>query len=233
MNEISLITGMTIAIVDDEPDLVELVSVTLRKNGFIPVGFNDAGALLKYLKSELPDMILLDLMLPDADGFDVCKYLKNDERYSDIPVIMLTAKAEESDKVLGLEIGADDYITKPFSPREMIARIRVVLRRKGNETKNDTTRTINDIEIDLQKYVVKSGGEKKELTTTEFKILKLLSERPGWVYTREQILEYLGVNDKGVLDRTVDVHIKNLREKLGESGKIIKNIRGVGYKIEA
>lgn len=171
-------------------------------------------------------------MLPDSDGFEICKYLKKDEKFSHIPVIMLTARTEEMDKVLGLELGADDYVTKPFSTRELVARVKAVLRRDEKVVKTQRTRIGDILEIDHQKYEVTVNGEKVELTSTEFRILKLLSERRGWVYSREQILDYLGAQEKGVLDRTVDVHIKNLREKLGIAGKFIKNIRGVGYKIE-
>ncbi len=221
-----------IAVVDDEPDIVELVSLNLQKSGFKVKSFNDAEGLMKFLKNNVPDLVILDLMLPDADGFEICKYLKKEDKFSNIPVIMLTARSEEMDKILGLELGADDYVTKPFSPRELVARVKVVLRRDDKSTKTHKLRIGNLLEIDEQKYEVSVEGSKVELTSTEFRILKLLSERKGWVYARDQILDYLGVQEKGVLDRTVDVHIKNLREKLGNAGKYIKNIRGVGYKLE-
>jgi DNA-binding response OmpR family regulator len=171
-------------------------------------------------------------MLPDADGFEICKYLKKEEKFANVPIIMLTARGDEMDKVLGLELGADDYITKPFSPRELTARIKAVLRREDKVFKTQKIKIGNILEIDLQKYETYVEGQKVELTSTEFRILKLLSERKGWVYARDQILDYLGVQEKGVLDRTVDVHIKNLREKLANAGKFIKNIRGIGYKLE-
>lgn len=221
-----------IAVVDDEPDINELLSIHFTKAGYKVKTFEDAGTLFRFLKSNTPDLFILDLMLPDADGFEICKYLKKDDKFSSIPVIMLTARVDEMDKVLGLELGADDYVTKPFSPRELVARVKAVLRR---DVKVDKTKIINIGEIltiDLQKYEVTIEGLKVELTTSEFKILKLLSERRGWVYSREQILDYLGVQEKGVLDRTIDVHIKNLRDKIGAASKFIKNIRGVGYKIE-
>lgn len=221
-----------VVIVDDEPDIVELLVINLKKNGFNAKGYNDAHNFIKSLKIEIPDLILLDLMLPDADGFEICKYLKREEKYSKIPVIMLTARSEEMDKIIGLEIGADDYITKPFSPRELVARVKAVLRRDDQQTSSSVIRISDSLLIDLQKYEVTSDDKKIELTTTEFKILRLLSEHKGWVYSREQILDYLGVSEKGVLDRTVDVHVKNLRDKLGESGKLIKNLRGIGYKLE-
>lgn len=221
-----------IAIVDDEPDILELLNLHLTRGGFKVRTFEDADALFKFLKTSIPDLVVLDLMLPDADGFEICKYLKKEEKFSSVPVIMLTARSDEMDKILGLELGADDYVTKPFSPRELVARIKAVLRRDDKLSKSQRLKIGEILEIDLQKYDVFVNKEKVELTSTEFRMLKLLSERKGWVYSRDQILDYLGVQDKGVLDRTVDVHIKNLREKLGEAGKFIKNIRGIGYKLE-
>ena len=221
-----------VIIVDDEPDIIELLTLHLTRTGFKVKSFEDADSMFKYIKTNHADLFILDLMLPDADGFEICKILKKDEKFSQIPIIMLTARSEEMDKVIGLEIGADDYITKPFSPRELVARVKVVLRRDEKSTKTQLIKVGEILEIDLQKYDVYVEGNKIDLTSTEFKILKLLSERKGWVYAREQILDHLGNYDKGVLDRTVDVHIKNLREKLGAAGKFIKNIRGVGYKLE-
>ena len=224
----------TIAIVDDEPDILELVSLNLKKAGFKTKEFLKSESFLGFIQKSDCDLVILDLMLPDADGFEICKLLKKNEKFAHIPVIMLTARGDEMEKILGLEIGADDYITKPFSPRELVARAKVVLRRddNGKSSKSNKVKIGNDVELDLLKYEVTVSGLKVELTSSEFKILKLITEKKGWVYSREQILETIGGNEKGVLDRTVDVHIKNLREKLGESGKYIKNIRGVGYKLE-
>lgn len=222
----------TIAAIDDEPDILELVKVNLEKAGFRVKDFPDAEKFFKYLKTEVPDLVLLDLMLPDADGYEICKYLRKEDKFSKIPIIMLTARSEETDKVLGLELGADDFVTKPFSPRELTARIKAVLRRDENVFKSNKVKIGGILEIDLQKYEVFIEGKKVELTSSEFKILVLLTERRGWVYSREQILDHLGGQMKGVLDRTVDVHIKNLREKLGPAGKFVKNIRGIGYKLE-
>lgn len=223
----------TIAIVDDEPDIVELVSIHLNKSGYKTAEFENGQEFFDYLKNNNVDLVLLDLMLPDSDGFEICKYLKLESDYSNIPVIMLTARSDETEKVLGLELGADDYVTKPFSPRELVARVKAVLRRNENTTDDVNKIYIGDsLVIDLNKYEVRINENKIELTSSEFKILNLISTKKGWVYSREQILNYLGVSDKGVLDRTVDVHIKNLREKLGDYGQFIKNIRGVGYKLE-
>jgi DNA-binding response OmpR family regulator len=222
----------TIAVIDDEPDILELVKVNLEKAGFRVKDFSNAEKFFRYLTTEIPDMVLLDLMLPDADGYDICKYLRKEDKFSKIPIIMLTARSEETDKVLGLELGADDFVTKPFSPRELTARIKAVLRRDDKVFKTNRIKIGEILEIDLQKYDVFVEGKKTELTSSEFKILTLLCERKGWVYSRDQILDYLGGQVKGVLDRTVDVHIKNLREKIGPAGRFIKNIRGIGYKLE-
>ena len=221
-----------VAIVDDEPDILELVIINLQKAGFKTRGFEDGNSFLDFLKEKLPDLVILDLMLPDIDGVDICKFMKKDKKYSGIPIIMLTAKTDETDRVLGLELGADDYITKPFSPRELAARVKAVLRR-GESSEQSHQISFGDILlIDIEKHEVYVERQKINLTATEFKILHLLTSRKGWVFSREQILNYLDENNKAVLDRTVDVHIKNLREKLGIAGSLIKNIRGIGYKIE-
>jgi two-component system phosphate regulon response regulator PhoB/two-component system alkaline phosphatase synthesis response regulator PhoP len=222
----------TIFVVDDEPDIIELVDLHLNKAGFRVKSFEVGIDMLSYLAKVIPDLIILDLMLPDYDGLELCKLLKKDDKYSHIPIIMLTARSDEMDRVLGLEIGADDYITKPFSTRELVARVKAVLRRDDKVSKVNKVNFNDLLEIDFLKYEVTVQGVKIDLTSTEFKILRLLAEKPGWVFSRESILDSLGVNEKGVLDRTVDVHIKNLREKLGSAGKLIKNIRGIGYKID-
>ncbi len=220
-----------IVVVDDEPDILELVVLHLTKSNFKVEKFLNSEDFLKFLSLKIPDLIILDLMLPDADGIEVCKYLRSKEDFKSIPIIILTARASETDKVLGLELGADDYVTKPFSPRELVARVKAVLRRK---TQNSGKKIkIGDILlIDLNRFEVFVESEKIDLTPTEFRILKILVSNKGWVFTRDQILEHLWGHDKVVLDRTIDVHIKNLREKLGKAKKFIKNVRGVGYKIE-
>jgi two-component system phosphate regulon response regulator PhoB/two-component system alkaline phosphatase synthesis response regulator PhoP len=225
--------GKLVVIVDDEPDILDLVSLHLERANFRVRGYENASSFFKFLEKETPDLVVLDLMLPDADGFEICKYMKGDERLSAIPIVMLTAKAEETDKILGLELGADDYVTKPFSPKELVARVKAVLRRqqKGEESKKQI-RVGEILAIDLEKYQVKVNGKPAELTSTEFRILKLLSSKRGWVFSRDQILDYLWGNEKVVLDRTVDVHIRNLRSKLGPARRYIKNVRGIGYKVE-
>ena len=223
--------AQVIAALDDEPDLLELLKVNLRKAGYRFEGFQEAEGLYRYLSREKPHLILLDLMLPGTDGLEVCRHIRRTEGLADIPIIMLTARGDESDKVVGLELGADDYVTKPFSVKELVARIHAVLRRPGG---GETARriVIGPLVIDLDKFEVIAGGAKADLTATEFKILQLLASRPGWVFTRDQILDFLWGQEKAVIDRTVDVHIRNLREKLGEAGSLIKNIRSVGYKLE-
>ncbi|GAB5466388.1 MAG: response regulator transcription factor [Candidatus Kapaibacteriales bacterium] len=228
-----MIAKKTVGIVDDEPDILELVTINLEKAGYSVKGFDNASEFLETLPDSSFDLLILDIMLPDYDGFELCKLIKGNPQYSDTPVIMLSAKSEEMEKVFGLEIGADDYVTKPFSPRELVARVKAVIRRDQKTSKADIIKVGDLLEIDNQKYEIKVAGVKIDLTSSEFKIIKLLSEKKGWVYDREQILNFLGGGERGVLDRTVDVHIKNLREKLGEAGQYVKNIRGVGYKLEA
>jgi two-component system phosphate regulon response regulator PhoB/two-component system alkaline phosphatase synthesis response regulator PhoP len=221
-----------IAVVEDEPDIAQLVSSHLQKEGFKVERFPDAGSFLKGLSKHTPDLILLDLMLPDADGLEICKFMKKKEEWQTIPVIILTAKGEETDKIVGLELGADDYVTKPFSLKELTARIKAVLRRPITEPALKKIEIGGALVIDLTKHQVSYRKQLIDLTSTEFKILTLLASRPGWVFSRDQILDGLWGQEKIVLDRTIDVHIKNLREKLGEGSRYVKNIRGVGYKLE-
>lgn len=221
-----------IAVVDDEPDIVELVSIHLKKARFEVMPFTDASSFMMALNKQAPDLIILDLMLPDADGMDICKHLKSKDTLSSIPIIMLTARSEETDKIIGLELGADDYVTKPFSPRELVARVKAVLRRKTKRGgKKITVGKI--LHIDPGRYDVTVDGKQVALTSTEFRLLYILAQRIGWVYSRNQLLNALWGEDKTVIDRTIDVHINHLREKLGKAGAFIKNVRGIGYKLEA
>jgi len=224
-----------IFIVEDEAEIATLLKITLEKEKYKVRQFENATNFLSEVskKKEIPSLVILDLMLPDLDGFEVCKFLKRDDVYQKIPVIMLTAKSEEMDKVLGLEIGADDYITKPFSINELKARIKAVLRRQENvEIQTQSIRMIEGYKVDFNRLEVSKDGEKIELTTTEFKILDLLSKKRGWVYSREQIINYLWGHEKYPTERTIDVHINNLRKKLPDLSKKIVNVRGVGYKLE-
>lgn len=222
-----------IAVVDDEPDILALVRLHLERAGFRVEAFERAEPFLDFVNRASPHLVVLDLMLPDADGLEICKYLRGDERFAGIPIIMLTAKGEETDRILGLELGADDYITKPFSPRELVARVKAVLRREKGSSGADAALQIGGmLTIDPGKHRVRFKNKAIDLTSTEFKILYLLASRKGWVFTRDQILDFLWGREKAVLDRTVDVHIKHLREKLGDAAVFIKNVRGVGYKLE-
>ncbi len=221
-----------IYIVDDEPDIVEMISFHLERSGFMARGFYNGHDLFTSLQKAIPSLIILDLMLPDEDGIEICKKLKKDDKLSHIPVIMVTARGEESDKVLGLEVGADDYITKPFSPNELVARVRAILRRyKGDEDRKTLT-IAQDFFIDQERHETYVSGKKVDLTVTEFRILSLLASKAGVVFSREQILEHLWGNEKMVIDRTIDMHIKNTRKKLQGASRYIKNVRGIGYKVE-
>jgi DNA-binding response OmpR family regulator len=223
--------AQVIAALDDEPDILELLKVSLDKAGYRFEGFLEAEGLYRYLAREKPHLLLLDLMLPGTDGLEVCRHIRRTEGLADIPIIMLTARGDESDKVVGLELGADDYVTKPFSVKELVARIHAVLRRPaGGEASRRIV--VGALVIDLDKFEVTADGAKVDLTATEFKILQLLASRRGRVFSRDQILDFLWGQEKAVIDRTIDVHIRNLREKLGPAGSLIRNIRGVGYKLE-
>ncbi|MEK6795453.1 MAG: response regulator transcription factor [Spirochaetota bacterium] len=224
--------GTIIAIVEDDRDIRELVDMTLTKANFTVKPFANGDDFMRYLRTAIPACCILDLMLPDMSGIDICKSMRSDERTGNIPIIMLTAKSEESDKVLGLELGADDYMTKPFSTRELTARVKAVLRRRALAEEKNIVRTVDNITIDTEKFEVSAAGKRIELTTTEFKILDLLTERPGAVCSRNRILDHLWGNEKATTDRAVDVHIMNLRTKLGRVGDRIRNIRGVGYKFQ-
>ncbi len=223
----------TIAIVEDEQDIAELILINLQKAGFKASTFHDGESLFSFLsRNQIPGLILLDIMLPDMDGLEICRLLKKNPDFSSIPIIFLTAKGEEVDKIVGLELGADDYITKPFSPKELVARIKAVLRRRDMPDDADKKKIIiKNIIIDPGKYEVFIENKKVELTLTEFKILYLLASKKEYTFTREQILEYLWGNEKAVIDRTIDVHIKHLRGKMGKYSGMIKNIRGVGYRL--
>ncbi|MBN2346510.1 MAG: response regulator transcription factor [Candidatus Aminicenantes bacterium] len=227
-------TKRLIAVVDDELDILELIQLHLSRAGFAVKSFAAARPLLRYLEKQLPDLLVLDLMLPDGDGLDICQALKRDVRTRALPILILTAKGDKPEIVLGLEFGADDYMVKPFSPPELVARVRAVLRRSlsaGPEEKG-IIRVGDMLVIDPGRHSAVVGGQPVILTSTEFSILLILSRNPGWVFSRERILDTLWGDEKAVIDRTIDVHIRHLREKLGPAGSLIKNIRGVGYKIE-
>ena len=222
-----------IAIVDDDSAILSTLTKFLTMDGYKAKGFSNADSLFAFLEKEEPDLIILDLMLPGMNGFQICKKLREKDRTANTPIIILSGRSEEADKISGLDFGADDYVVKPFSMDELSARIRAVLRRRSPETGEGKVIEVgNTVTMDLQKYLVTVGGEEIDLTPTEFKILELLSSRKGQVFTRERILDYLWGEEKVVVERTIDVHIRHLREKLGKSGDMIKNVRGIGYKLE-
>ena len=223
-----------ILVVYDEKDILNLVEYNLKKEGYQVTCVETGEEALQSATSSLPDLILLDLMLPGVDGIDVCKILKQDTNTAQIPIIMLTAKGEESDIVTGLEMGADDYITKPFSPRVLMARIKTRLRREKQKiVKNDhQTLRIHDITIDPGKHKVHLEGKELDLTYSEFRLLQIFAQRPGWVFSRYQIVDAIRGDDYPVTERAVDVQIVGLRKKLGEYGKMIETVRGVGYRFK-
>ena len=224
-----------ILIVDDEPDIVELLSYNLEKEKFSIVKAYDGEAALGLVRSEKPDLMILDLMLPKMNGLDVCKAVRRNPETANLPIIMLTAKGEEIDKIIGLEIGADDYITKPFSVKELIARVRALLRRlHDNDNKLGKEEFIyKELAINYASCLVQIGGKKVTLSPTELKLLFFLSRNPGRVYSRNQILDHVWGDDTFITDRAVDVHIRRLRsqiEKDMENPHYILTVRGFGYK---
>jgi two-component system phosphate regulon response regulator PhoB len=219
-----------ILVVDDEPDVLELVEFNLRHAGFEVVRAEDGQEALKQARLQVPDLILLDVMLPEVDGLEVCKLLRRDAATRAIPVIMLTAKAAEIDRVLGLELGADDYVTKPFSPRELVLRVRKLLGRRAGADEALEHFSCGDLVIDLARHQVTVKGQRVDLTATEFKLLATLAQRRGRVQSREQLLRDVWAYDNVIDTRTVDTHMRRLREKLGSAAAYLDTVRGVGYR---
>jgi len=223
----------SILAVDDEEDILELLRYNLSREGYRVTPATTGEEAVRLALSLLPDLILLDLLLPGMDGLEVCRRLKADARTRSIPLIMLTAKGEEADIVAGLELGADDYVTKPFSPRVLLARIRTVLRRRSAEVPADTTPLkYKDLSINPGRHEVLLAGQPLDLTVTEFQLLHLLTQRPGWVFTRSQMVQVVHGGDFAVTERSVDVHIVGLRKKLGAFGKFLETVRGIGYRLK-
>ncbi len=218
-----------ILVVDDEPRIVRLLRAYLEKAGFQVVVAYDGREAMAAFRHEKPNLVILDLMLPELDGFEICKIVRKE---SDAPIIMLTARIDEDDRVLGLELGADDYVTKPFSPREVVARVKAVLRRVQGDRRKTPIR-VGDLELDPESYTVTLRGEPVTLTPTEFELLHTLMDQPGRVFTRLQLLEQLQGYAYEGYERTIDAHIKNLRKHLGDSprnSRYILTVHGVGYK---
>jgi phosphate regulon transcriptional regulator PhoB len=229
-------TKKKILIVDDEPDIVELISYNLKKEGFPVVIAEDGEEALKKVREGPLDLIILDLMLPGIHGMELCRILRNNPRTAHVPIIMLTARGEESDKVRGLETGADDYMTKPFSPKELIARVKAVLRRSGERTTEDKTIRLGDLTIDTETFSVSKNGAPLNLSATEFKLLLYLVQRRGRVFNREQLLDAIWKEETFVESRTVDVHIRRLRTQIEDdpsNPRYLRTRRGIGYYVES
>lgn len=229
-------TPKSILVVDDEADLVELVSYNLKKEGFQVDSASDGETALTKTRKGKYDLLVLDLMLPGIQGMELCRILRNDPKTSVLPIIMLTAKGEEVDRILGLEMGADDYMPKPFSPRELVARVKAVLRRSKGKPAPEKNLTIGDLEIDRERYVVLVRTRPVKLSATEFKLLLFLAERRGKVFSRDQLLDAIWRDEAFVEPRTVDVHIRRLRSSIEEDPaqpRYIKTMRGIGYFFDA
>lgn len=219
-----------ILVVDDEPDALELIAFNLKNAGLEVLTAENGDQALRLARAQRPDLILLDLMLPEVDGLEVCKILRRDAATSAIPIIMVTAKAAEMDRVLGLELGADDYVTKPFSPRELVLRVKNLLRRRqATETPTDRI-SVGDLSIDIPRHLVTVQGRAVELTATEFRLLSVLAQRRGRVQSREQLLRDVWNYETVIDTRTVDTHMRRLREKLGPAARYLDTVRGVGYR---
>lgn len=221
----------TVCIVEDEEDIREILEIQLKREGYTPLTAGTGEKGLRMIREHMPQLVLLDVMLPGMDGFDVCRALRAEKSTREIPVIMLTARGEEADIVTGLEIGADDYITKPFSPRVVLSRVKSVLRR-GQRTHEDPNGFLEygKIVVDQPRHLVKVNGEPIDLTATEYKLLVFLAKRPGWVFTRQQIVDNVRGEDYAVTERSVDVQVVGLRRKLGDQADLIETVRGVGYR---
>jgi len=221
----------TILIVDDEEDIIELVRLNLEREGYQILACTTGENALKIAESKRPGLIVLDLMLPGIDGLEVCRRLKANPDTRPIPILILTAKGEEADIVAGLELGASDYVTKPFSGKVLVARVRQLLRRREEETQDKSILQVADLRIDPARHEVLAGGKPVSLTLSEFNILYMLAKHPGIVFTRYQIVDKLHGGDYTVTDRAVDVQIVGLRRKLGSHGGLIQTVRGVGYRL--
>ena len=219
-----------ILVVDDEPDLLDLVRLCLVEAGFVVETAASGQQALEALRRTPPDLVVLDLMLPDMPGTEVCRFIRGRPEAADVLVLMLTAKSEEVDRIVGFELGADDYVTKPFSPRELVLRVRALLRRRAGSGGERNLLERDDVRLDLDRHRCWVGGEEVGLTAKEFQLLATLMRRPGRVLTRERLLDEIWGSDVTVTMRTIDTHLKRLREKLGRGGDMIETVRGVGYR---
>jgi len=221
----------TILLIDDEPDLIKLLDYNLTRAGYLALSARDGETGLAMARKHAPDLIILDLMMPGLDGLEVCKKLRQDSSTARIPILMLTAKAEEGDRVLGLELGADDYVTKPFSVREVLARVKAILRRMEAASKPSELVHAGKLMIDAGRRTVTADGQRVDLTRTEFNLLKALADRQGRVLSRDDLISLARGEDVMVVDRTIDVHVAAIRRKLGKHGDMIETVRGIGYRL--
>jgi two-component system phosphate regulon response regulator PhoB len=220
-----------ILVVDDEPDLLELVRINLTQAGYDVETVADGRSALASVRRRAPDLVVLDLMLPDISGTEVCRVLRADPDFASLPIIMLTARSDEVDRVVGFELGADDYVTKPFSPRELALRVQAVLRRPSVDSEDGPALERGGLRLDSQRHRCFVNDDEVELTAKEFDLLLQLMRRPGRVMTRQQLLDHVWGSDITVTTRTIDTHLKRLREKLGSGGAMIETVRGIGYRL--
>jgi two-component system phosphate regulon response regulator PhoB len=221
----------TVLIVEDEPDLAELVRFHLAQAGYAVEVAHSGRAGLDAIRRARPALVVLDLMLPDLSGTDVCREVRSDPKLRELPILMLTARGDEVDRVVGFELGADDYVTKPFSPRELVLRVRAILRRAEGEPQKSSVLRRGALQLDAERHRCTVDGEAIELTAKEFRLLEVLMSRPGHVMTRQRLLDDVWGSDITVTERTIDTHLKRLREKLGAAGDSIETVRGVGYRL--
>lgn len=220
-----------ILVVDDEVDVTELLSYNLKQRGFVSQSVNDPKQALEVAKTFKPDLIVLDIMMPEVSGFQVCRMIRQESTLKGIPIIFLSARTEEGDRIEGFESGADDYVCKPFSPKELMLRVLVILKRVGDGDLDLTVLQVNGINLDVEHHSVRVHDKAVELTATEFRLLHLLMQERGKVQTRETLLKRVWNYENGIETRTVDTHMRRLREKLGEEGSGLETVRGVGYRM--
>jgi len=226
-----MMSRQSVLVVEDEEDIMEVIRFNLEKEGYEVNQALSGEKALQVIENNLPSLILLDLMLPGINGLDLCRIFKQNDRTKAIPVIMLTAKSEDADIVAGLEMGAEDYITKPFSPRVLVARVRTIFRRRESGVKDDSSVIqVEGMQIHPGRHEVTMGDNVVDLTPSEFRILHYLARRPGWVYSRDQIIDAIRGHGYVVTDRAIDVQVVGLRKKLGDYGKFIETVRGIGYR---
>ncbi|MDA0810227.1 MAG: response regulator [Planctomycetota bacterium] len=222
----------TVLIIEDEPSLVEVLSYNLEKEGFEVLTANNGRDGLERARSALPDLVILDLMLPLVDGLQVCAQLRSDPKTQNIRVLMLTARSEETDEVVGFNVGADDYVTKPFKVRPLIHRIKALLRRNEKSKSETSVLSVHGVEIDKASFEVRVNEQELELTRTEFRLLWTLMRQPGRTFSRLELMDSSRGMDANALERTIDVHVRALRKKMGEPGDLIETVRGIGYRFK-